>query len=193
MSVRDREARRLRTLAARLDQDWRIVEAVHARVQEAVAYHLDRSSSDTVSIGAVALYLQNFYTAVEDLLKRIATELNGWAAGGEDWHRELLEQMSLEVEGFARPWSTNCCDQISIIYVDSGTVCGTPTPRSTTGTKCRTCWRPSGGAWISFRRHSPDCKGSSARRSKLWKGDPSFRQTRYLSSAATPSSPSSSA
>ena len=98
MNVREGDARRLRTLIARLDRDWEIIEAVDQRVQEALE-RVRREGSDTVTVGAVALYLSNLYTAIEDLLSRIASELDGWRPTGENWHRELIEGMRVEVEG----------------------------------------------------------------------------------------------
>lgn len=97
MTEREREARRLRLLLARLRRDRETVQVVYDRVRLA-ADRVRESSADPVTVAAVALYLQNLYSALEELLRRIAAELDGWVPAGEDWHRELLGQMTLEIE-----------------------------------------------------------------------------------------------
>ena len=98
MTEREREARRLRLLLARIRRDRERVQVVYDRVGLA-ADRVRDSGIDPVTVGAVALYLQNLYTALEELLRRVAAELDGWVPAGEDWHRELLGQMTLMVEG----------------------------------------------------------------------------------------------
>ena len=56
-------------------------------------------ASDTVSLRARASMLHDFYTGVERVLVRIAEELNGGVPRGEQWHRQLLQDMALEVRG----------------------------------------------------------------------------------------------
>lgn len=48
---------------------------------------------------SVALRLHNFYTGCERIFKLIATEINGGLPQSEDWHKRLLNQVSLEVPG----------------------------------------------------------------------------------------------
>ncbi len=47
--------------------------------------------------GAIALNLQSFYTGVERILEAIAREIDGALPSGEGWHRQLLEQMCLDL------------------------------------------------------------------------------------------------
>lgn len=98
MTEREREARRLRLFLARLEQDRSAAEAVHRRLAVAVE-RVGASGADVVNVAAVALYLQNLYTAIESLLRRVALELDGSVPGGDDWDRELLGQMTLEIAG----------------------------------------------------------------------------------------------
>lgn len=97
MTEREREARRLRLFLARLERDRKSVAEVHERLRRAEE-RARTSGPDLVSVAGVALYLQNLYTALEELLRRVAVELDGSAPVGDDWHRELLEQMTLEVD-----------------------------------------------------------------------------------------------
>ena len=43
--------------------------------------------------------LHDFYTAIEKIFRRIAEEFDGGLPQGESWHKELLENMNLELEG----------------------------------------------------------------------------------------------
>ena len=42
---------------------------------------------------ALASVLHSFYNGVGNILKRVATELDGGAPGGQFWHRQLLDSM----------------------------------------------------------------------------------------------------
>jgi hypothetical protein len=58
---------------------------------------LSRSRAATPStdeVPAIAAILHSFYTGVEGIFKRIATEVDGKAPRGEFWHADLLEAMS---------------------------------------------------------------------------------------------------
>ena len=47
---------------------------------------------------SLALKLHNFYTGCERIFQLIASELNGGLPSGYDWHRRLLERMTLSRE-----------------------------------------------------------------------------------------------
>lgn len=96
MTEREREARSLRLFLARLQRDRKAAASVHARLR-AAADRIEASGPDPITVAAAALYLQNLYTALEAVLGRIGTELDGSVPAGDDWHRELLGQMTLEI------------------------------------------------------------------------------------------------
>jgi hypothetical protein len=48
---------------------------------------------------ARASILHDFYCGIERIFMRIAQELNGGVPVSEHWHRQLLRDMSLELEG----------------------------------------------------------------------------------------------
>lgn len=50
----------------------------------------------------MAYDLHGFYTGLERIFKSIANTIDDRIPAGENWHKELLEQMTLEIEG-ARP------------------------------------------------------------------------------------------
>jgi hypothetical protein len=47
----------------------------------------------------LALKLHNFYNGCERIFQIVATELNSGLPEGDDWHRRLLERMSMERQG----------------------------------------------------------------------------------------------
>jgi hypothetical protein len=48
---------------------------------------------------SAALRLHNFYTGCERIFKLIASEVNGSVSHELDWHKRLLTQVALEIEG----------------------------------------------------------------------------------------------
>ena len=48
---------------------------------------------------SAALRLYNFYTGCERIFKLIVTEVNGSISHELDWHKRLLTQVSLEIDG----------------------------------------------------------------------------------------------
>jgi len=50
-------------------------------------------------VESAALKLHNFYTGCERIFQLIAREVNGGLPEGYDWHKRLLAQMSLDIEG----------------------------------------------------------------------------------------------
>ena len=58
--------------------------------------HVEQSGNDFY-LDSVALNLHSFYTAVEKIFELIATTIDQEKPQGENWHRELLRQMAIEV------------------------------------------------------------------------------------------------
>lgn len=52
---------------------------------------------DTFSLRARGSILHDFYSGIERVFVRIAEELNGGVPHGEQWHRQLVKDMSLEI------------------------------------------------------------------------------------------------
>lgn len=53
--------------------------------------------SDSYSIRARGSMLHDFYNGVERIFVRIARELNGGVPRGEQWHRDLIDDMALAI------------------------------------------------------------------------------------------------
>ena len=56
-------------------------------------------AGDTFSLRARGSILHDFYNGIERVFVRIAEELNGGVPKGDQWHRQLLRDMSLEIPG----------------------------------------------------------------------------------------------
>ena len=59
--------------------------------------------SDTAAVRIVGSILHDYYTAIENAFKVVATRIDKSVPQGEQWHKELLEQMSLEISGVRVP------------------------------------------------------------------------------------------
>lgn len=54
-----------------------------------------RSQTPTlVEIAALAAFLHSFYNGIENMLKRVAVEIDGSVPSGDSWHRDLLDQVT---------------------------------------------------------------------------------------------------
>jgi hypothetical protein len=63
-----------------------------------------RSGSDQdMFVDSAALNLHGFYAGVERLCEAIALQLDGSLPKGEAWHRDLLDQMTLDLAGLRPP------------------------------------------------------------------------------------------
>lgn len=52
---------------------------------------------------AKASIIHDFYTAIERIMMKIAEELNGGLPKSDQWHKDLLFDMSLDLEGIRPP------------------------------------------------------------------------------------------
>ena len=56
-----------------------------------------------IKVRTKASLLHDFYTGIEKIFSRIAQELNGGLPNSEQWHRDLLKDMTLELEDIRPP------------------------------------------------------------------------------------------
>ncbi len=47
----------------------------------------------------VGTYLSDYYEGIENIAKRIAKEIDGHISTGDEWHKELIDQVSRELPG----------------------------------------------------------------------------------------------
>ena len=86
-------------------------EALARRIAAEIQHELERleqlreelmlapRGDDTFAMRARGSILHDFYNGIERVLIRIAEELNGGVPQGEQWHRQLLTDMTLEISG----------------------------------------------------------------------------------------------
>ena len=86
-----REEALLRRLAAELRSELDSLEQLGQELAAAP------NPSDTYSLRARGSILHDFYTGVERILVRIASELNGGVPRAPQWHQELIRNMALAI------------------------------------------------------------------------------------------------
>lgn len=89
-------------LAAAVRQQRELITRVVGEAQEALTDFPDRSPPPREFRGVGAV-IHDFYTGVEHLFERIAPELNGGVPAGPSWHRDLLDDMTLDLPGVRPP------------------------------------------------------------------------------------------
>jgi hypothetical protein len=84
-------------LQTRIDQELKQIRKVVKRVEEKLA-EVSLSSPDDFTIGGFANYVHSFYNGLENIFKLIAEYVDESQPQSAGWHRELLNQMSLELQ-----------------------------------------------------------------------------------------------
>ncbi|HDN67439.1 MAG: hypothetical protein DRQ02_02190 [Candidatus Latescibacterota bacterium] len=102
MKTPDKSSQRFRRLKAEIGENLADLKALVQEL-EGIKDSLVRDSVSTYDLRAVGSILHDFYNGVEDLFCRIAQELNGGLPAGKDWHRQLLVDMAVEIEGVRPP------------------------------------------------------------------------------------------
>ena len=74
------------------------LEEINKTVQRAKkAWVLALEKDEPFYLDSVALSLHDFYNGLERLFERIAENVDEYKPGGINWHREILNQMILEI------------------------------------------------------------------------------------------------
>ncbi|MBS3886398.1 MAG: hypothetical protein KGZ56_04990 [Dethiobacter sp.] len=77
-----------------------------AELKRSVSEITSQELSNEVEKRVTASLLNDFYLAAERIFKRIAKELDGGMPEGEEWHKTLLRQMSVDLPE-VRPYVIN--------------------------------------------------------------------------------------
>lgn len=85
-------------LGQRVRQELQDIEAVAGRARR-YALQAARSTDPEPFLQASALNLHDFYVGLERIFLAIAHEVDGTAPAGAQWPRDLLRQMTLEIQG----------------------------------------------------------------------------------------------
>jgi hypothetical protein len=86
-------------LAGRIRQDVAALHRVVERVERAAAARRHTADDPDFALDSAALNLHDFYTGLERVFTQIASLVDQNLPSGPDWHRALLQQMTLAVSG----------------------------------------------------------------------------------------------
>ena len=93
--MNSKEAQRLIRLKANLEKDLKDISQLQKEKDE-----LGIEDTHPRILGSI---LHDFYTGIERIFQKIAEECDGGVPRSESWHKELLGNMSLELEGIRPP------------------------------------------------------------------------------------------
>lgn len=90
---------RFYTLASEIEDEVSKIRELLRENEETCRRINQGESFDFLKHRGQATIIHDFYTNFEKILRKIATDVNGGLALGEDWHQRFLYQMSFEVKG----------------------------------------------------------------------------------------------
>jgi len=102
MKLPTKEKQLIRRLQSEINQEILSLEAL-LRELETLKPRLAQKEISNLDLRAAGSILHDFYNGVENIFRRVAEELNGGLPAGEDWHKQLLTDMSLDVKGVRPP------------------------------------------------------------------------------------------
>ena len=104
---------RFSTLAGRLRAELSELERTVRRAEKLMRQA--QKTGDDGYVDGVALNLHAFYSGIEHLLETIGNEIDGSLPSGQDWHRDLLIQMTASLPEIRPPVlqreTRNCLDE----------------------------------------------------------------------------------
>lgn len=84
-------------LAARILTELKEISKLVCRIEQ--AWKKAKKREDDLYLDSVALNLHGFYSGLERIFEKIAASVDGSVPAGANWHKELLNQMSMEITG----------------------------------------------------------------------------------------------
>jgi len=85
-------------LQTRIERELNQIRKTVKRVEEKLA-EVSSSRPDDFTIGGFANYVHSFYNGTENIFKLIAEYVDESRPQSAGWHRDLLSQMALELQG----------------------------------------------------------------------------------------------
>ena len=86
-------------VAGRITQEVAELEAVCSRAEQAISAAKRNPADQDFYMDSAALSLHDWYSGLERILHFIASRLEENVPQGREWHRELLQQMLLDIPG----------------------------------------------------------------------------------------------
>lgn len=93
------EASEIEEVAAEIEEELRKLSRLEADIARGREELRDDPARADIHYSNLALKLHNFYTGCERIFRIIASELNSALPSSYDWHKRLLQRMSLELGG----------------------------------------------------------------------------------------------
>ena len=90
-------------VANRIRQELTDLERVVVRAERAVTAARQRPEDQDLYVDSAALNLHDFYAGVERIFQQIATTVDGNLPTGQEWHRQLLQQMQTDLPDLRPP------------------------------------------------------------------------------------------
>jgi hypothetical protein len=90
-------------VADRIRQELSELERVVARAERAIMAARQRPEDQDLYVDSAALNLHDFYAGLERIFHQIATTVDGNLPTGQEWHRDLLQQMQADVPDLRLP------------------------------------------------------------------------------------------
>ena len=84
-------------LAARILTELKEISKLVGRIEN--GWKKAKKREDDFYLDSVALNLHGFYSGLERIFEKIAASVDGSVPAGANWHKELLDQMSMEITG----------------------------------------------------------------------------------------------
>jgi hypothetical protein len=84
-------------LAARILTELKEISKLVCRIEQ--GWKKAKKGEDDFYLDSVALNLHGFYSGLERIFEKIAASVDGSVPEGANWHKELLNQMSMEITG----------------------------------------------------------------------------------------------
>ncbi len=86
-----------RKLRRQADVEFELLDRLFETHRSLIA-QCEEVEPTAVEVSALGAMLHSFYSGVENILKRVASEVDGSVPSGESWHQELLGAMARETE-----------------------------------------------------------------------------------------------
>ncbi|MCE7938265.1 MAG: antitoxin [Chloroflexi bacterium CFX6] len=90
---------RFAVLVQRLWADWGEAKQASGKAQRFLLLALRGGPDSEAFLEAAALNLHGFYNGLERIFEWLAREFDGGPPQGATWHRDLLDQMTLDIPG----------------------------------------------------------------------------------------------
>ncbi|MCB0031151.1 MAG: hypothetical protein KDE28_24745 [Anaerolineales bacterium] len=84
-------------LASRIQQDLKDLAVIISRAERAIAALRNDQTDQDLFVDAAALNLHDLYSGIERIFEQIVKTVDGTVPTGRDWHRDLLQQVELDI------------------------------------------------------------------------------------------------